>query len=266
MVPWRTSRAWAVVVSISLGACGSRPTCPAGDLECLAASFSINDFETYDDTSKCDKLTMLSSRERTRCRRKEFLVTTGRSPLSFRKSMPSFLTWTSALSTATLMLALFGCGKTPSGGVREPDREPLTDHATTGATTGANKDKEVGHLRLIVTLDSRGATLDKIIEVATPLRTSRMADKRRGIRYDAFAEGKVVATDVLIDPRHKHVETADTHGHLDGEGAELAKGVIMISVPLGTETVDLVKYAPGSGATKPEDRIATLKLDKAVQK
>ena len=60
MVPWRTSRAWAVVVSISFGACGSCLMCFVGDLECLAASFSINDFETYDDTSKRDKLTTLS--------------------------------------------------------------------------------------------------------------------------------------------------------------------------------------------------------------
>lgn len=177
-----------------------------------------------------------------------------------QRTMQSLLTWTSTLSIATLALALAGCGETPSGGVREPDREPLAEHAAAGTN------KQVGHLRLIVTLDSRGATLDKIIEVATPLRTSRMADKRRGIRYDAFAEGKVVATDVLMDPRHKHVESADEHGHLDGEGAELEKGVLMISVPFGTETVDLVKFSPGSGATKPEDRIATLKLDKAVQK
>ena len=59
MLAWGMRRAWAVVVSICLGACGSRPTCPSGDLECLAASFSINDFETYDDTSKREKLTTL---------------------------------------------------------------------------------------------------------------------------------------------------------------------------------------------------------------
>jgi hypothetical protein len=53
-------RACAVVVSIFLGACSSRPTCSSGDLECLAASFSINDFSTYDDTSKRDKLTTLT--------------------------------------------------------------------------------------------------------------------------------------------------------------------------------------------------------------
>ncbi len=52
--------AWAVVGSVFLGGCGSRPVCPAGDLECLAASFSINDFQTYDDTSKRDKLTLLT--------------------------------------------------------------------------------------------------------------------------------------------------------------------------------------------------------------
>ena len=49
-----------MVVSLILGACGSRPTCPAGDLACLAAAFSINDFSTYDDTSKRDKLTTLT--------------------------------------------------------------------------------------------------------------------------------------------------------------------------------------------------------------
>ena len=59
VVPWAMHPAWAVVVSLWLGACGSRPTCPAGDLECLAASFSINDFATYDDASKRDHLTTL---------------------------------------------------------------------------------------------------------------------------------------------------------------------------------------------------------------
>ncbi len=41
--------------------CKSRPTCPAGDLECLANAFSINDFSTFDDPDKRDSLTTLTT-------------------------------------------------------------------------------------------------------------------------------------------------------------------------------------------------------------
>ena len=53
---WRFLLASAVLVG-----CGSRPTCAVDDLECFARAFSINDFQTYDDASKRDHLTVLST-------------------------------------------------------------------------------------------------------------------------------------------------------------------------------------------------------------
>lgn len=50
---------WLLVLACVVG-CESRSTCPADDLVCIAHSFSINDFQTYDDTSKRDKLTDLT--------------------------------------------------------------------------------------------------------------------------------------------------------------------------------------------------------------
>ena len=49
------------VVGLFATACGGRPTCPAGDLDCLAKAFSINDFATFDDESKRDHLTALAN-------------------------------------------------------------------------------------------------------------------------------------------------------------------------------------------------------------
>jgi hypothetical protein len=41
--------------------CGkNRPTCPEGELDCLANASSINDFDTFDDSSKRDPLTTLT--------------------------------------------------------------------------------------------------------------------------------------------------------------------------------------------------------------
>jgi hypothetical protein len=175
------------------------------------------------------------------------------------KTMQTSLTWPVALGIASLSLA--ACGETPSGGVREPDRAPQGEHASQGA--GARQ--ESGHLKLIVTLDDRGATIDKIIPVATPLRASRGPSNRVGIRYTAFSEGRPIASEVVLDPRHKHIETPNEAGELTRKEGELEKGVIMIAVPLGTETVELAKFSPVN-TPKPEDRIATLKLDKEVSK
>src|SRR5688572_21419977 len=42
-------------------ACSSRPKCDAGDLDCIALSFSINDFSTFDEPDKRDPLTTLAT-------------------------------------------------------------------------------------------------------------------------------------------------------------------------------------------------------------
>lgn len=52
---------WMVVVAVALSSCSGRDQCATGDLDCVAESFSINDFSTFDDASKRDKLTLLSA-------------------------------------------------------------------------------------------------------------------------------------------------------------------------------------------------------------
>ncbi|MEO8846549.1 MAG: hypothetical protein ABI591_10725 [Kofleriaceae bacterium] len=50
-----------LLASVLATACNSRPTCPAGDLDCLARAFSINDFATFDDDTKRDPLTAIAN-------------------------------------------------------------------------------------------------------------------------------------------------------------------------------------------------------------
>jgi hypothetical protein len=51
----------SVVVLALLMGCSSRPVCPIGDLDCIALSFSITDFKTYDDPDTRDPLTTLAT-------------------------------------------------------------------------------------------------------------------------------------------------------------------------------------------------------------
>ena len=54
-------RALLLVVCLLATACSTRPTCAAGDLTCLGASFTITDFATFDDESTRDHLTLLAN-------------------------------------------------------------------------------------------------------------------------------------------------------------------------------------------------------------
>lgn len=57
----RTSAPWACVLGSVLLACSSKPTCPAGDLECLTDSLVVSDVDSSDDNAKRQQLKVVNT-------------------------------------------------------------------------------------------------------------------------------------------------------------------------------------------------------------
>lgn len=96
-------RSIAMVMLACLAAgCGKRPTCKAGDLQCLASSFSIVDFANFDDASKRDKLVSVDAAKLAAAQKASGKVTLGTPNLNMQFDHPDdgaiiMLQWKDAL-------------------------------------------------------------------------------------------------------------------------------------------------------------------------
>jgi hypothetical protein len=121
----------------------------------------------------------------------------------------------------------------------QPPTPSTEDQQSTAAQTGADK-----HLRVLVSYENGQFKLEKVTEVARPLRSARGRQTRKGINY--VARGATTFLGAAPDPRLLHVEAPNPEtGVLEhSETAAPGKQHFVVYVPADTNVVDFVDQLP----------------------